>query len=179
VWVLKSLKPVRLSPVQCSDSGHAVAHDCWSPDVALRASGSNNSHLSSFSLTCCCYYVRDKSDPQVEIHKFFSARWTVIEKTHQLPKRAQAAGARRAFALRENARQATGIRFAMNETGINWIFYVGQLKTDLICKLFFPQIFVLSSCFGELFSIGDLTRICRLCFYFRLDQIHSLNHHSG
>lgn len=49
VWVWKSLKPVRLSPVQCSDSGHAVAHDCWSPDVALRASGSNNSPLSSFS----------------------------------------------------------------------------------------------------------------------------------
>lgn len=51
MWVWKSLKPVLLSPVQCSDSGHTVAHDCccWSPDVALRASGSNNSLLSSFS----------------------------------------------------------------------------------------------------------------------------------
>lgn len=44
MWVWKSLKSVLLSPVQCSDPGHTVAHDsccCWSPDVALRASGSN------------------------------------------------------------------------------------------------------------------------------------------
>lgn len=118
MWVWKSLKSVLLSPVQCSDPGHTVAHDCWccclccwSPDVALRASGSNNSPLSCLSWSV----VAVMSVTSLVWTDYRSTSFSLLDelslKTISDPKLQMG---RRAFALWENAQKRHWGRFAMN-----------------------------------------------------------------
>lgn len=110
MWVWKSLKSVLLSPVQRSDSGHTVAHDCccwccWSPDVALRASGSNNSALSCLSWSIMSVTSRVWTD-------YRSTRFSLLDelslKIISCPNAPKLQVGRRAFALWENAQKGTG-----------------------------------------------------------------------